>query len=478
MAEALGKGRCKIDPLREAGLLVGTDRDADRIKLVRYVLSHPESVPIAQVWRHVFGHDGPVDPADADYQLTRRFYTGHPEYFQITNTNGMTAVESTLSLLDLISLGITQKRRSTGVTTDRDFCETMLRGTDALTDTHKSILERSLRRYVDRIKDWRLLFEAEHMRTGATTTLIKPYTTRFTDRGRIGRQWARYRGALDHAGETYDNAVMVTLTSDPKRHDSLDAAIGEINPMFNRLLSWMAYEPTTKPTSRPGYRPPYIKFLEFSEAGYPHLHVLFFDVPERDDGMPWLIDKQELSDRWADLGQGEIVDLKPLVYRDDLSDAYDEDSGFVSYYDHADGEDPGTDVMAWESGTTAGQYLGKYLSATFGGILELATDGGIDVEGAYSEKSSAYKVAMYWATNRRLWSISRDIEQGIKVDDDEQDLPIRIRFLGAYPFWDLPSHVLLVARPYAEYAEARYPDQPEGESDVDRPPPSVTVTEL
>jgi hypothetical protein len=470
--DALANDQCKIGVLHEAGLLLDSDRDDDRLRLIRYVLDRPESALFAEIWRDVFGKTGPVDPSDPDYQLVRRFYTHHPEFFEVSTQNGMTAVESSLNLFDLISQGIVQKRSSEDFVTDREFCRSLLASTDSLADSHKEILDYSLRRYVDRINDWRLLFEMTDVRTGRTTKLIKPYATRFSDQGRIAKQWARFRGALGFARENYENAVMATLTTDPKQFDSLAEAIDEIMENFNRLLSWMAYQPTTKPTSRPGYRPNYLCSIEFSEAGYPHLHVVFFDVPTRDDGMPWLIDKNELSNRWEDLGQGEIVDTKPLIYVDDLPENYDEDEGFVSYYEFADAEDPGSDVMEWGSGTTAGQYLGKYLSATFGGIMEVATDGGINVEDAYEDKSAAYKVAIYWATGKRLWTLSKEIEQGIELNDDtEVPLPVIVRFLGVYPFWDLPISVTVNSRPFREYVEARYPDRPASEGQTDRPPP-------
>ncbi|WP_241432648.1 MULTISPECIES: hypothetical protein [Haloarcula] len=99
-------------------------------------------------------------------------------------------------------------------------------------------------------------------------------------------------------------------------------------------------------TGRPRDRPDYIKALEFTERGYPHLHVLFFDVLTRDeDVMPWLCDKPEVAVKWADYGQGEIVDVYPLTYLDDLDSLdpeFQSGEGFVGWYrlgDHDHGED-------------------------------------------------------------------------------------------------------------------------------------------
>ena len=71
--------------LEDAGLLVGTDRDADRLRLIKHALNHPEGALLPEIWRDVFGRTGPVDPADRDYQFIRRFYTANPSLFQLTD---------------------------------------------------------------------------------------------------------------------------------------------------------------------------------------------------------------------------------------------------------------------------------------------------------------------------------------------------------------------------------------------------------
>ena len=69
----LDDGRCKIDVFQEAGLLLGSDRDDDRLRLIKYAANHPEGVPLPKIVRDVLGKTGPVDPGDRDYQLARRF---------------------------------------------------------------------------------------------------------------------------------------------------------------------------------------------------------------------------------------------------------------------------------------------------------------------------------------------------------------------------------------------------------------------
>lgn len=489
-----------LPPSIESELLTGhEDRDRDRVRLLRYLVSNPSGVILSQIVRDVFDKSGGVT-ADSDYQFTRRFFTSNDEYFKIYEQNGMTAVEFRISLLDLISEGTTQKR-DLGLS-GKDFCRSLLGNISSLDSNGKDLLSAELEDYVDRIEDYRLLFEAVALRSNWSRKFTLPYKTRFNSESRIKQQWARYNDALEYARDEYDNAALVTLTTDPKRFPNLLEGILSINSNFNRLMSWMDYEPKTKPTSRPGYRPPYLKALEFTEDGKPHLHVLFFDVPTR-DGRPWLIDKNELSERWADLGQGRIVDIQGLEYRDDLDSMYDTDEGFVSL-DECDRLDAGDLPVMSDGGSggigggcTAGQYLGKYLSVAFGGLFELAESGGSDSlskdfatgadsddiesgtgDGAYSDRADRYKIALYWATGRRFWTISEDIQKAIEPDEDEEDEeydPVFVRFIGCYKYWDLPMSVTTTTlsldgvSPIIGGETAETPEN--GDSGGDIPPP-------
>ncbi len=477
----LDEDQCKIAVFEEAGLLLGNSRDDDRLRLAKYAANHPEGVPLPKIVRDVFGKTGPVNPADSDYQLARRFYTTNSRFFQISEINGMTAVESLIPLLDLIAQGIVQK--SGGASTDREFARSLLSSVRSLNDRGKGLLADEIEKYVNRINDWRLLFRATDARTGNESLFMKPYKTRFNDVGRIKQQWARYNQSLDFAREEFDNGALVTLTSDPSKFSNLLEMVEDITPNFNRLMSWMGYDCKEKETSRPGYRPEFLRTLEFTEDGKPHLHLLFFGLPERADGTPWLMDKGELSEKWDQLGQGRIVDIQALTYCDDLDETYDLDAGFINLDEAARLNDDGPLPMGdggvqsgVGGGQTAGQYLGKYLSSTFGAVLDLATSESFAADGAYARKSSSYKIALYWATGKRIWSCSEEIEQAIEPeDDDPEDLPIIIEFMGAYPFWDLPASVVSNSQPFAVYVEAVHGEgepEPESGDGGDRPPPS------
>ena len=453
-----------------------TERDTDRVRVAKFIAAHPEGTPLSHVVSYAVKGVSPeacerVEGSDPDYQFVYRFVDDlvAPEqpYVRKSRSSGVLMVTPTLRLLDLISEGITQTANAEGVTYDREFLRNYLTKVDSVDEDLRKLLVDGFTSYLNRIKDYKLLFDVHFVgRTGGETTkrMTKDYKTRFNDSGRVSKQFARFNDALEYGYDHADNAVLTTLTTDPKQHDSLLDAIDSINENFNRLLSYFDSDPSTKAdtrrsdvpvwrpdladevTGRPRCRPDYIKALEFTEKGYPHLHVLFFDVPTRDsDGLPWLCDKQEISAKWSDYGQGRIVDTYPLVYRDDLGDLdadFDTDEGFVDWYrfgdhDHTDewvrDRTRAHDLIEFDDDeqsteSTAGAYLGKYLSATFGSLLD-ATESfeepDEDEREAFADKAATWKLALYWVTNRRFWSCSKPITEGIDPNDHMQDPEVR-----------------------------------------------------
>jgi hypothetical protein len=483
-------------------------------------------------------------------------------------------VSPTLELLDLISEGITETTTSDdSLVYDLDFLLNILRTTNDLSDGHRDLAESALSRYINRVNSYRLLFNvtADNGFRSGDRMMTKNYKTRFNDRGRISKMFARYNQALETMVSEADNAVLVTLTSDPGTTDdpdrpdprSLLELTDSINPNFHRLTQYFKSDPATKSdtrdpgvvsyrteladevTGRPRKKLDYIKALEFTERGLPHLHILFFDVPTRRDGgdldgMPWLIDKQELVDKWSDYGQGQIVDVYPLVKRDDLDDLdtqFAKDSGFVCWYrygEHGLSQERAEQLsrshridMAGDADNpmqkTAGQYLGKYLSMTFAALLEESGHNLEEFDDSYSDKISAWKLALYWATGKQFWSISRRLEEKIdrndQLDDDllravrwasKHDVQIaceklgvasfvpddldgqrnrsavsqlvsspyvNIDYLGAYHYSEIPAYIDLSNRASLEPVEkaAVDPDEPLLLSRGDRPPPLADV---
>lgn len=482
------------------------DRNRDRLRVLRYLAQHPEGASQTAIchdvlkgvdpstytghfsfeqepdWRdRVWHHEEwvPLDGSDADYQFVNRFLTdleAHSELIRLenraTDDTHQRFAFATPELLDLISEGITETTdQPDELVYDRQFCENLLKSKRStykrLTDSEKEHLANSLRNYIQRTRDYRLAFDV-HLanRTGHTTKRMeKPYATRFTDDGRIDKNFAMLQSALETGYAEADCGVFATFTTDPKKFDSLYGAITQINKNFHALNQWLKSDPSTKgdtrkesvsawsgpdsnSTGRPRERLDYIKVLEFTSSGYPHLHVLYLDPPRREsDGMPWLCDKAELSHQWNKdtkqrTGQGQIVDTWPLVYRDDLDDLdqaeFNDSEGFVSWYrygdhdhsqewieDHSDQHDQldfdGDDDIPLQK--TAGAYIGKYVSATQGHLQNLESldnpDFATDTE---ADKSAWWKLALYWVTERRFWSPSRRIRDLIKLDPDRSDI--------------------------------------------------------
>ncbi|WP_124177507.1 hypothetical protein [Natrarchaeobius halalkaliphilus] len=354
----------------------------------------------------------------------------------------------------------------------------------------------------------------------------KSYKTRFTDEGRVNKAFARLQSALEYGYERAKNAVFVTLTTDPAKHDSLWDAIQAINPAFHNLTQFFKTDPSTVKDTResvvPYWRPgldssnfhfgqegvvsgrprerlEYVKVLEFDGGGKPHLHCLFFDVPTREsDGMPWLIDKDELSHRWDQYGQGRIGDLYPLAYRDDLDEVGDfgdrvvrdedgtrlkdedgefvtepVDEGFVSWYrygDHDHSQEWVDEHVRYHKGTdglidmdgdddvlqekTAGAYIGKYISEMYGTLLDHnAADVPEDFDpelDADDDDAAYWKLALYWATQRQFWSPSNGIRDAIRLDDDRTDIRRGVA--------DATRTSLLVSAEAHHEPHASYPD--------------------
>jgi hypothetical protein len=514
MASGIDTARCNtravVDPLAERDLLAHgltsddslTDRDEDRIRLLKFVASKPEGIVLSNLVHYVLkgvnpntytglydlsgdewerhdrkldsiadkGESVPLNGSDADYQFARRFLPKAEDagLVLLDDSPAGAVAHPTTELLDLISAGISETPGAdNSLVYDREFVQRILESTNSLSESQKQFFGSALQSYIQRIEDYRLAFDVQlhdHRGRGGSRRMTKRYKTRFNDDGRIKRGFARFNDALEHAYGSAENAVLVTLTSDPGTHAdderpdprSLLDLTQSINPNFHRLTQYMASDPSTKGdtrepdiapyrpdraddvTSRPRERLDYIKALEFTELGLPHLHVLFFDVPTDENGMPYLMHKQELSDKWSDYGQGQIVDAYPLVYRDDLDDLdgaeFAEDEGFVCWYRYGE-NDLGPSTVEDRSRShrvdmagndenpmqkTAGSYLGKYLSMTFAALLD-ETSESLDDQESYAEKFASWKLAMYWATQKQFWSISRSIERAIDRDDRLDD---------------------------------------------------------
>lgn len=403
------------------------------------------------------------------YDRVRYFVTENPEFFHVEDVSGVNLVQPTFELLSLILRGMLQNPGEEGYTPGREFCEKLLRSvrpdwyTDDEGDPHcywswsedeKWYLRQAFEDYLARINDYRIILEAQD--PGANPSYLSlPYKTRFNDPGRVSKQQAITSKMLKKAGEWYDSAVFVTLTVWPGHYDeggnlweciAGDRRKGDthdgINAHWNRFMSWIQTD------SRLGYRPDYVKVLEFQENGSPHIHALLFLEDDPDEGMPWLVDKHDLDENWAKWTGGRINDVQPLAWSDDLGDEYSSDEGWVRW--RSDGDHGGLINGDQEGAQTAGEYIGKYISAVYGGILETGTDENLEERDVYEDKADVWKLALYWATRRKIRTGSRDLRQAVEDDHGEDDTGDELlsimraceyEVVGAFQEPDIPIHI-------------------------------------
>lgn len=437
---------CQKAVLHKGGLLTGrSGHDSKRVRIVEEVLNCPQGIQRPRLLERAFGHTSTEGTqANTDYQFVTRFLTKHPAYFEFVGDeneqNRNTAVAQTQYLFDLIRKGIRQNIDESDRVDDKELCQEILNNNERLTPGIRQFFAESLVRYVNRTKDYSIMFE---LLGGAGESLYYrvPYRTRFNSRQRATQNLARYHETLNRAVDQYDTAVMVTLTTDPSKFDSIGESVVALMENYNRLSSWMAYSPSTLESSRPGKRLPYIKLFEFTGGssdskypGLPHLHVVYFDVDRReDDGMPYLIDKRELSEKWEDLGQGQIVQLTPFK-RESGDDGSNE---FVHWSDNEESENTQDDDHV-----TIRNYLSKYIGQLIGLAeeSEQIKSGGADKSGL-----ELYKLALYWITGRQVWSCSKSLQEPTEPEPEVQDkdehdetVDVLVRFAGCYRNSEVP----------------------------------------
>ncbi|MDG5778928.1 hypothetical protein QA599_21050 [Haloarculaceae archaeon H-GB1-1] len=424
------------------------DRRADaKADLFRFVAGTPEGANLPYIVRTVFGRD--TDLAGADAQLARRFFADHPELFETTRRDGYLWVDPTPVALHLNRRKQRAKNEDgdgfgADVPDDRpDWAKDRARAalskwSTVGSDSTRADFLQELATERESIDDvWNVF---ERVRGSGPEYLCVPYRTRFnsTDRARgLRASWER---AWDRASERYDDAVVVTLTTDPGMHESIASATDALIENKNRLAGWLAYNPKSPDRpSRPGYRPPNLYVLEFTDSGLPHLHVVFF-------GVPWVTTQAALSTYWERREQGRVVDVRRLSNR----------RGRWRW----SGDRPDD---------AAGQTPRDYLSKSIRALSTVADMTPGDLFDAAAARRSGdpidaladlWKIALYWATGKRFFDGSGELT---KDDNDADSVPHvpRYRFVGAAQYNDLPGYV----RSRAAFLTRR--------DFRDRPPPSM-----
>lgn len=199
--------------------------------------------------------------------------------------------------------------------------------------------------YLEEINDLQIVMKrkegTDYEKTGLTKDaaendseyLMLDYLTRFNSASMRSAMWGQYFTAWTKATEGldgsefnlghqfdeeegYNQGVFLTLTTDPKRFKNNQQAVKHISKAFNRFMSWLSrrierekdkeeHERDMDIEEGIDGRPPYLKVLEYTKDGKPHLHVALF-------GINRIASKGKVSQMWSKYGQGEIVDLHKI----------------------------------------------------------------------------------------------------------------------------------------------------------------------
>ena len=413
----------------------GDRREVAKTRLFKYVRRAPEGTPLSKVVRDIFGRDA-VNSAGADYQLARRFFSGS-DLFKIARRDGNLWVEPATEAFNWSTQYANRKTsvgRGDGLPDGSGGGPTAGRGGDRADcptdigdgqprqyprDRAQAILDKRVRLDGRNGQDYRagllrqLGTEREiqqdkfkilsRVRGNGPAHLLIPYLTRFNDTDRAGDIQQGFRTALQRASQRHEDAVVVTLTTDPKRHSSVSEALDSLGDAKGRFMSWVGTD------YQLGKRPDNLSVLEWTAGGLPHVHLVLF-------GIDWLLPQSTISAKWDSLGAGRVVDIRSATASRD---------GKRWYLHNDDG-----------SRVTLRQYLGKAIR----GLQRVADMDAGDLRDAVEDGDiSLWRQALYWASERQYCSCSPCLKDS--GDSDGPPHVKRYEFVGVAQYRDIPAHV-------------------------------------
>lgn len=210
-------------------------------------------------------------------------------------------------------------------------------------------------------------------------TIGSDYSTRFNDVGKGIERLKKFEFALDKSLHDpdldFEDAVFLTLTTDPNRFPNLYHANRNMGPAWNHFIQAL----TVKIGGR-SQRPKYICACEYTKTGLLHLHILLFGRTHlfSEDKE---IEQMEISKIWQSCGQGKIVKAYALK-NTSIGDGKREWRWI------------GKKQPADSKGRNGGDYLKKYLKKCLLAIID-------------KYEASAATLAPYWVLNKRFFTCSQ-----------------------------------------------------------------------
>jgi len=399
----------------------GAQNEGAKTRLYLYVRHNPDGTPIRQVLNDVFEGDSGMSPRSA-----QRFFERYSEFFKTDSMGDMLWVEPRLGCFKDVNLrlqyasGKTSVQRGDGQDTSPNSGELELvsgnRAGKYAKERTQSYLSNYLMVESDSVKESLLKqFATDKAGTEDRWQIFRrirgsgqpyrriPYLTRFNNAGRAGDIQETFETALQTAGNRYNRAVVLTLTTNPKQHDGLDDALENLSDNKARLMQWLSTD------YQLGHRPENLTALEFTQSGLPHVHVVLF-------GIAGGLSQGQVSAKWRDYGQGSVVDVRQAKTPHDGTQwrLHDDDAGTV----------------------TLEQYLGKAIR----GLQSVANSDAESLRQRIANGDvSMWRQALYWATERQYVTCSPSLRES-----DVQEGPPAIKkweFVGVARAEDIPAHV-------------------------------------
>jgi len=322
---------------------------------------------------------------------------------KVSKVDGLLWIEPTQKMVDLIDRFDKVKfkdfsKREHGHMHDSRFDAFMvLRSKKSLEHDDWRELLACLSDYVEKTSKLALVFKHRE----EDRYLLLHYTHRFLKRN-IKKKLKEYDKVWSVASERFDKGIFLTLTLDPASYRNLIDASKRISFAFNRFMSFLSY--------RFGFRPSYISILEPQNSGNPHLHVIIFGISRIEDHFK----------------------LTKVLKKHGF--------GFIHFEYQIKKTKDGNWVWANRrykpkrcKTSDVKNYLRKYLVKTFSFDFD---DGDKSFSGSFDV--SKFKIAFYFASNKRFFTCSRVFLVFKKKFEGSGEWI----FIGVYDWLELPNFVL------------------------------------